>query len=93
MFPTLTFVREHTFDHDSEKRLADIGVIVDTDDQGHIKKAELFGPRICDRNLTWLRGLNGIPLVRIGNTSLSENGKKRLRELLTSSLFEDMEVT
>jgi hypothetical protein len=54
-----------------------MGVIIDTDAQGEITRAELCGPRMYDRVLKKLRGLNGIPLVQIGNTALSEQAKKR----------------
>jgi len=90
MFPRITFVRYHDFISDDEKQLSKIGIVIETDDQGEITKAELFGPRICDRNLLLLRALDGIPLVQIGNTSLSEIGRKRLAAILPSSNVEDM---
>ncbi len=93
MFPRLFFMHETGFCSDDEKRLANMGVLIDTDEQGEITRAELCGPKICDQNLVNLGGLNGIPVVQIGNTSLSKHGKECLKRLLPSSIVEDLDVT
>ena len=83
IFPKL---QGDNFDRDDEKRLADLGVIVETDDEGEVVTAELHGPRFNDRTVHKLTGCNGIPIIKICNTGLSRRGNKRLRELLPNSI-------
>ncbi len=85
IFPKL---HGNNFDRDDEKRLADLGVIVETDDEGEVITAEFHGPRFNDKTVLKLAGCNGIPIIKICNTGLSRLGIKRLRALLPNSVVE-----
>lgn len=86
IFPKL---HGNNFERDDEKRLADLGVIVETDDEGEVITAELHGPRFNDKTVLKLAGCNGIPIIKICNTGLSRLGIKRLRALLPNSVVEE----
>ncbi len=59
----LVFPKFHgeNFVGDDEKRLADLGVIVETDDQGEVITAELHGPRFNDKTVHKLAGCDSGP--------------------------------
>ena len=80
----------NNFDSDDEKSLADLGVIVETDDEGEVITAELHGPRFNDKTVLKLAGCNGIPIIKICNTGLSRLGIERLRALLPNSIVEEI---
>ena len=86
IFPTL---QGNHFDSDDEKRLADLGVMVETDDEGEVITAELHGPRFNDESVLKLAGCNGIPIIKICNTGLSRLGIERLRALLPNTIVEE----
>lgn len=76
---------------DDEKRLADLGVIVETNDQGEITVAKLHGPRLNDSTIQKLVSLKEIPLIRLGNTGLTQMGIDRLRTLINPSIVEEID--
>lgn len=69
-------------DGDDEKRLADLGIIVETNDQGEISIAELHGPRFNDKIVQKLANCKDIPIIKLFNTGLTSQGIEKLRELL-----------
>ena len=73
---------------DDEKKLADLGILVDTNDQGEIMIAELHGPRFNDGIVHKLAACRDIPLIKLYNTGFTPQGIDRLRELLPQSTIE-----
>ena len=70
------------------KRLHEIGLTFDTDDEGQITKLYVSGHRFNDKNLLILSGINGIPIVSISSTWISRVGFKLLQKLLPNSTIE-----
>jgi predicted RNA-binding Zn-ribbon protein involved in translation (DUF1610 family) len=75
------------FERDHEKRLAELGVIIETDDEGEVISAELHGPLFTDKTVGKLTSCNGIPIIKICNTGLTSEGIEKLRELLPDSVI------
>ena len=73
---------------DDEKKLADLGIIVETNDQGEIVLAELHGPTFCDKIVHKLAACGEIPFIKLYNTGFTPQGIDRLRELLPQSTIE-----
>lgn len=85
IFPRL---QRDRIDGDNEKRLADMGILVETNDQGEITVAELHGPKFNDRTVRNLANFKDIPVIKLFNTGFSPRGIERLRELLPQTSIE-----
>jgi len=83
-------LKQLTIDSDDEKTLADLGIVVETDDYGEITSAQLNGPRYNDKTIEKLAGLKSIPQIRLNNTALTPQGVDRLRKLLPQSSIEEV---
>ena len=73
---------------DDEKKLSDLGILVETNDQGEIVLAELHGPRFSDKIILKLAACRDIPHIKLYNTGFTPQGIDRLRELLPQSTIE-----
>ena len=82
-------LQRNRFDGDDEKRLADLGVIVETNDQGEITVAELHGPRFNDTIIQKLANCKDVPTIKLFNTGFTRQGIERLRSLLPQSVIEE----
>lgn len=76
---------------DDEKKLADLGILVETDDYGEIISAQLNGPRYNDKTVEQLADLKEIPQIRLYKTALSQQGVERLRRLLPQSRIDEVQ--
>jgi hypothetical protein len=76
-------------DGDDEKRLSDLGILVETDDRGEVVVAQLNGPRFNDASVARLAGLRDIPLIKLYNTGLTPQGIERLRSVLPNTTVEE----
>ena len=74
---------------DDEKKLADLGVLVETNDQGEITIAELHGPRFDDNTIEKLAKCKDILIIKLCNTGLTKQGINKLRELLPQTVVEE----
>lgn len=83
-------LKQIPIDSDDEKKLADLGILVETDDCGEIISAQLNGPRYNDNSIEKLVGLKDIPQIKLYNTSLTRQGVDRLRKMLPHSSIEEM---
>lgn len=77
-------------DSDDEKKLADFGILVETDDNGEIISAQLNGIRYNDKTIEKLAGLKDIPQIKLYKTALTRQGVDRLRKLLPQSSIEEV---
>lgn len=75
---------------DDESRLADIGILVETNDEGEITAAELHGPRFNDRMIEKLAQCRDIPVIRIYDTALTRQGIEKLRQLLPETIIDEL---
>jgi|GEM_PF-3011428 hypothetical protein len=75
---------------DDEKKLADLGILVETDDCGEIISAQLNGPRFNDKSIEKLAGLKDIPQIQLYNTALTRQGIDRLRKMLPNTNIEEI---
>jgi hypothetical protein len=73
---------------DDEKKLAHLGILIETNDQGEIISAELHGPTFNDRIVHKLAECRDIPLIKLYNTGFTPQGIERLRKLLPQSTIE-----
>ena len=73
---------------DAVKRLSEIGLTIDTDDEGQITKIHISGHRFNDKNLIAFSGINGVPIVSISSTWISRVGFRALQKLLPNSTIE-----
>lgn len=83
-------LKELPVDSDDEKKLADLGILVETDDYGEIISAQLNGPRYNDKTIEKLVGLKDIPQIKLYNTALTRQGVDRLRKMLPQSSIEEV---
>ncbi|MEI7462382.1 MAG: hypothetical protein WCK15_23545 [Pirellula sp.] len=83
-------LKQLPIDSDDEKKLADMGILVETDDYGEIISAQLNGPRYNDTTIEKLAGLKGIPQIKLHDTALTPQGVDRLRKLLPQSSIEEV---
>jgi len=83
-------LKEHPVDSDDEKKLADLGILVETDDYGEIISAQLNGPRYNDKTIEKLAGLKDIPLIKLYSTALTRQGVDRLRKMLPQARIEEV---
>ena len=83
-------LKQLPIDSDDEKKLADLGVLVDTDDYGEIISVQLNGPRYNDKTIEKLAGMKDIPHIKLHNTGLTPQGVDRLRKLLPQSSIEEV---
>lgn len=79
-----------TIDSDDEKKLADMGILVETDDCGEIVSVRLSGPRYNDKAIEKLSGLKDIPQIQLYKTALTQQGIDRLRKILPHSEIEEV---
>ncbi len=86
LYPHLS---QRSIDDDDEKRLADLGILVETDDRGEVVVAQLNGPRFNDATVSKLASLRDIPLIKLCDTGLTPQGIERLRAVLPSSTVEE----
>lgn len=75
---------------DDERRLADLGVLIETDDQGNITVAELHGPRFNDTAIPTLAMLKDVPRIKLNKTGFTEQGVERLRSQLPETDIEEV---
>lgn len=75
-------------DVDHERRLADLGIIVETNDVGEITVAELHGPRFNDNIIMKLGQCSDIPTIKLFGTGFTPQGIARLKELLPRTSIE-----
>lgn len=73
---------------DDLKRLADLGVIVETDDEGEVTRLQFQGPIYDDRSIHFLKQLKGVPVIVIRQTKITTRGADRLRKLLPNAIIE-----
>ena len=76
---------------DDEKKLADLGVLVETNDEGEITAAQLTGFRFDDKKIPELTSLQTIPTITLCNTGFTRAGIERLRQLLPNCTIEEVE--
>ncbi len=75
---------------EAEKRLSNLGVLIETNDEGEITIAQLNGPQFKDEIIHKLAMLNSIPLIKLCRTGLSQQGIEKLRQLLSNSVVEEI---
>lgn len=73
---------------DDLKRLQELGVAVETDDEGEITRVVFHGSSYNDRSIPGMAALNGIPIIDIRDTRISQVGASRLRLLLPDARIE-----
>ncbi|AMV31252.1 hypothetical protein VN12_03975 [Pirellula sp. SH-Sr6A] len=83
-------LKELQIDSDDDKKLADLGILVETDDFGEIISAQMNGPRYNDKTIDKLAGLKDIPQIKLYNTALTRQGVERLRKMLPQSSIEEI---
>jgi hypothetical protein len=83
-------LKQIAIDSDDEKKLADLGILVETDDHGQVISAQLNGPRYNDKTIGKLAGLRDIPQIKLYNTALTRQGVERLRKMLPGSNIEEV---
>jgi hypothetical protein len=83
-------LKQIPIDSDDEKKLADLGILIETDDYGEIISAQLNGPRYNDKTIEKLAGLKDIPQIKLYNTALTRQGVDRLRRMLPQSSIEEV---
>lgn len=76
------------FERDHEKRLAELGGIIETNDECEVIFAELHGPLFSDKTVSKLAGCNGIPVIKICKTGQTSEGIETLRKLLPDSAIQ-----
>jgi hypothetical protein len=75
--------------HDDLQRLADLGVIVETDDEGEVTRLQFQGPLYNDHTIPQLAKLKGVPVIDIRKTKITPSGADRLRALLPDAIIEN----
>lgn len=81
-------LKQHSIVSDDEKMLADLGVLIETDDYGEVISAQLNGPRYSDSTIEMLASLKDIPRITLNNTAVTREGIERLRQLLPETSIE-----
>src|SRR5262245_8986474 len=69
-------------------RLAELGAIVETDDEGEVTRIQFHGPNYNDDSVAALANLKGIPIIDIRDTSITPEGADQLRALLPDAVIE-----
>lgn len=67
---------------DALQRLSELGVQLETDDEGEVTWIQLNGAAYNDRTVSEIAKLKGIPIIDIRNTEITHEGADRLRTLL-----------
>lgn len=67
---------------DDLRRLAELGAIVETDDEGEVARIQFAGAAYDDWSVPQLAELKGVAVIDIRNTSITPSGADRLRALL-----------
>lgn len=83
-------LKQIPIDSDDEKKLSDLGILIETDDYGEIISAQLNGPQYNDKTIEKLADLKDIPQIKLYNTALTRQGVDRLRKMLPQSSIEDV---
>jgi len=73
---------------DDQKRLEELGVAVETDDEGEVTRVVFNGFAYNDRSIPGIAKLKGVPIIDVRNTSISHAGADRLRVLLPDAQIE-----
>ncbi len=70
---------------DALRRLADLGIYAETDDQGEVMSLRIVGISYNDAAVAQLGKLRGVPLIDIRQTAITVCGATRLRSLLPNA--------
>jgi len=73
---------------DDLQRLKELGVTVETDDEGEITRVVFNGHSYSDRSIRGIAKLKGVPIIDVRNTRISPAGADRLRLLLPDAQIE-----
>ena len=73
---------------DDIRRLAKLGIEVETDDEGEVRQIQFSGSRYNDHSVRTIARLTGIPVIDVRNTAMSQEGVNELRRLLPDTTIE-----
>lgn len=73
---------------DDLNRLADLGVTVDTDDEGEVTRVQFNSFAYTDQAITEIAKLKDVPIIDIRNTRITKKGADQLRALLPHAVVE-----
>ena len=68
--------------------LEQLGVAVETDDEGEVTRVVFNGSAYNDRSIPGIAKLKDVPTIDVRNTSISQEGADRLRLLLPDAQIE-----
>ena len=75
-------------DRDDVKRLAKLGAIIESDDQGEVVRIRFSGTRYDDKSVVALALIKGVACIDVRETSISPEGVKKLQRLLPNTTIE-----
>ena len=74
---------------DDLRRLEELGVLIESDQDGEVTRVQLTGSLYNDEMIPKLVKLNGVPVIDVRHADISPSGVNTLRSLLPDSIIED----
>ena len=75
-------------DRDDVGRLAELGAVIESDDQGEVIRIRFSGARYDDRTVRMLALIKGVAYIDVRETSISAEGVEKLRKWLPNTTIE-----